>query len=444
MSIKQWIFSLSERYSDTVSLLPDFLRVGFGYLGAVKEITQAESMTPELMELQVFKRLRDIVHHAYRNVPFYRDFYAARDFTPDMLQGPTDWHKVPVVNKRDLQAAALEYRCAPCVSGTPSNTGGTSGTPLAFLLGQSALPVEWAHMHAIWKAHGYCCKHLKLRIGGTYAAGDVPLSYHPRHNEFVVNANCSLSKVIEAVLSLPIRHKVRWIHGYPSVVAEFAHALAAHGGKAAEIFRSSLYGVLLCSEFPVPLYREPISRILSTNIVSWYGHSEMALLARETGAGIYQSFASYGLAEAVPGVDGRHHSLVCSSLHNRVHPFIRYDTGDLIQPLSSVGASLAFRITEGRVGDFVTDRNGRRLALTSIIFGRHHPGFDEVLHLQVCQDEPGRVTLLVVPRAMSIDLEALRAGFDFSGLDLEWHLEVISEPIRSKLGKVKLKIESRE
>ncbi len=314
--------------------------------------------------------------------------------------------------------------------------------PLNFLLEHSALPVEWAHMHAIWKSHGYRSSHLKLRIGGAYMADDTPFSYHPRHNEFVVNANCPMLQVVVAVLALPARHKVRWIHGYPSLVAEFALALANYGGDQAEIFRSRLYGVLLGSEFPAPMYREPINRVLSTNIVSWYGHSEMAVLARETGAGIYQSFATYGFAEAVPTADGEHHSLVCSSLRNLAHPFIRYDTGDLIEPVSSVGSSLAFRIKEGRIGDFVTDRCGRRLALTSIIFGRHHSGFDEVQHLQVRQDAPGRITLLVVPRSASFDIQALRSGFDFSGLDLDWHLEIVLEAVRSKLGKIKLKIES--
>jgi phenylacetate-CoA ligase len=441
MSIKQRIFSLAERHANVVSLFPDFLRVGPGYLSAVREIRRAESLSPALMEQRVFHRLRAIVGHAWANVPFYRDFYAAHGFSPEMLRRKEDWRRVPVVTKQDLQKASLEHRCTPGREGMNANTGGTSGAPLNFLLERSALPIEWAHMHAIWKTHGYHSSHLKLRIGGAYIAEDIPFSYHPRHNEFVVNANHPLPQVVAAVLALPARHKVRWIHGYPSLVAEFAQALAGYGGDQAEIFRSQLYGVLLGSEFPAPVYREPISRLLSSNMVSWYGHSEMALLARETGVGIYQSFATYGFAEAVPTEDGAHHRLVSSSLHNLSHPFIRYDTGDLIEPVSNVGASLAFRIKQGRIGDFVTDRGGRRLALTSIIFGRHHPAFDEVQHLQVRQDMPGRITLLVVPRSVPFDIQVLRSGFDFSGLDLDWHLEAVPEPVRSKLGKIRLKVE---
>lgn len=441
MTIKHQMLAYSERLSGMLSMLPDTVRVGPGYRRALGEICQAESLDARAREQMVFRRLCVLVQHANQNIPFYRDFYGARGFSPRQLKSPADWPRVPVVTKQDLQAVSLEDRCALGVPGNLSNTGGTSGAPLAFRLGTSAIPVEWAHMLTLWKGRGYRSAALKLRMSGAYFANDAPISFHPRHNEFVVNANCPLPQVVEAVLALPVRHKIRWIHGYPSLVADFANVLDARGGDGVEVFRSRLHGVLLGSEFPVPIYREPISRILSTNIVSWYGHSEMAVLAGETAAGIYQSFPTYGLAEAVPREEGGAKRLVCSSLHNFAHPFIRYDTGDLIHTVSNVGSSLAFRIAEGRVGDFVIDRNGRRLALTSIIFGRHHPGFDDLLHLQVRQEHPGRITLLVVPRSTVVDLPALRTGFDFSGLDLDWGLEALAGPLRTKTGKIKLKVE---
>ncbi len=98
--------------------------------------------------------------------------------------------------------------------------------------------------------------------------------------------------------------------------------------------------------------------MLTANIVSWYGYSEMTVLPRETAKGVYESLPSYGYAEAVPNEYGGDCRLVCTGLHNRVHPFIRYDTGDLVEPVSQHGGSLAFRIAEGRVGDFVHDRQG--------------------------------------------------------------------------------------
>jgi len=351
-----------------------------------------------------------------------------------------DWDLLPIVTKEDMQGVPLDARCARNAKGLKINTGGTSGQPLEFYLDDQAFAREWAHMHHVWKAHGYRPQHLKLTFRGKHFDRARPLRYNAVHNEYVVNANCPMLQVVEAVLGLPRSSVIRWIHGYPSLVAEFAHALSGNGAPVVADFRARLFGVLLGSEYPAPMYRRVIEQVLSTNVVSWYGHSEMAVLARETALGVYESLPTYGYAEAVPVGNGQECRLVCTSLYNRVHPFIRYDTGDLIEPVSQSGGSLAFRIKEGRVGDFVLDRQGNKLALTAIIFGRHHSAFEFLRHLQVRDDGQGRIALLVTPRDSTVDVETLRKGFDLDDLDIEWQLEMVGAPIRTQAGKIRLKI----
>ena len=88
-------------------------------------------------------------------------------------------------------------------------------------------------------------------------------------------------------------------------MAEFAHALADQTRSVPTAFRARLFGVLLGSEYPAPVYRSVIEQALSANVVSWYGHSEMAILARETTLAVYESLPTYGYAEAVPTGEGR-------------------------------------------------------------------------------------------------------------------------------------------
>lgn len=442
MRSKELILKSAERYSTLLSHIPAMFRVGSGYVRTRRTIRAVELLDNKTADSRLLTRLQKLLAHASTHVTFYREFYRAKGYSPQAMQSLCDWEQVPVVTKQDLQKHALAVRCAPTRAGVLANTGGTSGTPLAFMLERSSTPIEWAHMHHIWSAHGYHVSQLKLRIGGTYFDHGAPISYHPRHNEYIVNANCPMPAVVEAVLALSERKLFRWVHGYPSLVAEFAQALAALQNSAAHRFVANLRGVLLGSEFPAPVYREPIARLLSSNIVSWYGHSEMALLARETAEGVYQSLPTYGYAEAIPSDGGSEHRLVCTSLHNLVHPFIRYDTGDLISPVFSDGGALAFRIREGRVGDFVEDRNGRQLSLTSIIFGRHHAAFNDALHLQVRQTHPGHITLLVVPKVLPGDPAGLMAGFDFTGLALGFDIQILDKPVRTAAGKLKLKVDA--
>ena len=131
-----------------------------------------------------------------------------------------------------------------------------------------------------------------------------------------------------------------------------------------------------------------------------------------------------------------------SAFDNLSHPFIRYVTGDIIEPVSVGPQGLVFRILEGRVGDFITDRRGMRHSLTAVIFGRHHAAFAYIRHVQVSQAAPGQATLLVTTHDADASPETLHAAFDLSGLDIDWDLRILQEPVRSPAGKIKLKVDS--
>lgn len=435
---------LPEGLSRPLAGVPFSLRLGMGYSRAARQIRHADTCESSQRLATSFQQLRAIVQYAYDKVPYYRERYQSAGFSPADLRDPVDWERIPVITKDDLQSISFAERCNLGVRGIRVNTGGTSGQPLEFLLDDQAFAREWAHMHYIWRARGYDPSHLKLTFRGKHYDPCIPFRYNAVHNEYIVNSNCPLEHLARALEELPSSRLIRWLHGYPSLVAEFAGVIEDGFPALAESLRNQLFGILLGSEYPTLFYRNRIERVLSSNIVSWYGHSEMAILARETAIGAYQSLPTYGYAEAVPVIDGEHRSarLICTSFYNRAHPFIRYDTGDLVEPLSNSGASLAFRVVEGRVGDFVIDRKGMKLALTAIIFGRHHKAFEQVRHIQVRQTELGRVTFLVTPRTKHTDAIKIREGLDLDDLDLDWDIEMLDEPVRTSAGKIRLKIGS--
>lgn len=438
--VKDRVEKLPVGLGTLLARTPFTLRLGLGYARAVWAIRSQEEGDRNQFEAEQFARLRALVRAAYDSIEFYRGHYQKAGFLPDHLRSLEDWQRVPVVTKADLQGVPLEARTSPTGGGTKINTGGTSGQPLEFYLDDKAFAREWAHMHYIWKARGYRQEHLKITFRGKHFSLQESLRYNAVHNEYVVNANAPMLDVARAVLSLPRESPPRWLHGYPSLIAEFSHALEDLQDQEVARFRTQLFGVLLGSEYPAPVYRSVIERVLSTNIVSWYGHSEMALLARETSQGIYASLPTYGYAETVRIDESPARRLVCTSLHNRIHPFIRYDTGDLVEPIFERHGSLLFRIAEGRIGDFVHDRSGRRHSLTAIIFGRHHAAFELLRHVQVREDSQGCVTLVVTPRESGVDRAVLLRGFDLDDLDIEWRLEVVEAPVRTQAGKIRLKI----
>jgi len=423
-----------------LSRLPFSMRLGLGYRASASEIVEYITLYDQEIERRNFYKLKSIVDFAYDNIPFYRELYGDNGFNPRTLYSWSDWFRVPVITKSDLKGWSLEDRMGPSQRKMLVNTGGTSGQPLEFYLDARAFAREWAHMHYVWKARGYRQTDIKLTFRGKHFDRAVPVRYNAVHNEYVVNASTPIEEVVDAVLDLSGTECIRWIHGYPSLVSEFANEVARRDSVKVSILRSKLFGVLLGSEYPAPIYRSVIAENLSVNIVCWYGHSEMSVLARETSIGLYESLPTYGYAEAVGNEESEDHRLICTSFHNRAHPFIRYDTGDTIEPVSQRAGSLAFRIREGRVGDFVVDKRGNRHSLTAIIFGRHHAAFELIEHLQVRDEGDGRLVLVVTSRSPSVSRESLMGKFDLTDLDFDFSIELVSDPVRTKAGKIRLKI----
>ncbi len=173
--------------------------------------------------------------------------------------------------------------------------------------------------------------------------------------------------------------------------------------------------------------------------ISWYGHTEMAVLACEKSEPfVYYPFQSYGFTESVE-IDGKQH-LVGTTLHNSIGPLIRYDTGDLIEPISyKDGVLESFKVAEGRIGEFVIDTNGRSIPLTALIFGRHHKLFEVADFVQVHQKNPGVLIVIVTTQSADINCDEL---FDAEGVNMNIIFKLVKQPYKTKSGKVSLLVKN--
>ena len=104
------------------------------------------------------------------------------------------------------------------------------------------------------------------------------------------------------------------------------------------------------------------------------------------------------------------------------------------------GVCSSFVITEGRSGDFVEDKNGKRIPLTALIFGRHHKAFDVADHVQIRQQAPGKATLVVSGSKDMLDGRSMSDLFDLTNVVIDFDMEIVNKPIRTAAGKLKLKV----
>ncbi|MGN6449754.1 MAG: hypothetical protein ACTHLK_14390 [Brucella intermedia] len=385
-----------------------------------------------------FPNLKRIVEHAYQHNLCYRTICQRHGFHPERFTSFEHFQDAPIVTKGDLREFDLDDRSVAAPGRMLINTGGTSGEPLAFYVDRQAFAREWAHMHFIWKRAGYHYRDVKLTMRGRNM-GDRLLKYNPVHNEWIVNTYGDRNAIFSALSELMHRTRIRWVHGYPSIVSEMVSDMSATDGVATEKLRAHLKGVLLGSEFPAIQYVEPIRRVLGVEPTAWYGHSEMCVLAYDKGANHYFPLHTYGLVEAVG--DHGDQRLLGTSYWNTAAPFIRYDTGDRISAETEQGIVRSFSVAAGRVGDFVIDGEGKRIALTALIFGRHHEAFSKLRHVQVRQLAPGKIELLLVRGEEPFTPGELMKGFDFSNVALSVMPVVLDEPVRTENGKLRLLVQ---
>jgi phenylacetate-CoA ligase len=439
--MRTWLKSFAERLPPSLgrplARVPHAWRLGRGYSRTRARLARFAGLAREDQAVDLLDRLRREVAYAYERVPFYRSLYDRAGFHPSMLRTIEDLQAVPIVTKQDLQRCALDERSARVGGRMLINTGGSSGQPLHFYVDSDAFAREWAHMHEIWARLGYrpsCCK---LTFRGKNL-GDRPVRYNAVHNEFAVNAYAPRDRTMPAVQDVCRRYRIEFLHGYPSSIALFARCCRDEFPEIATTLRASLKGILFGSEFPAPQYRELAESVFGAPSISWYGHSEMAILAWEVDRYVYEPFPTYGYCEAVRDEEGAYH-LVGTSFGNTASPFIRYDTEDCIAPEFDGGLLRRFRVERGRVGDVITDARGTPVSLTALVFGRHHRAFEWASFVQVRQDRPGEAAIMVTgPSGKVMTEESLAGEFDFEGVAMRFRFELRTEPVRTPAGKLPL------
>lgn len=411
------------------SVLPFSLRLGSQYKKFHCVAAASLSWTDSEREEYSIRALHDIVEYAKTTFSCYRELYQQHGVLDLEIHSLDDFRKLPTTDKAFFREHAAEFSGAYRL-----NTGGTTGTPFFFFVDKNAWAREWAHMHLIWEMRDYHYMSLNLALRGKNL-GDANIRYNPVHNEFLINTYRPLADFLPELRRLFRKRNIQYIHGYPSAVYNFIKELEKNCSRE-EIsgFLSPIKGVLLHSEFPFPYMKEKFKEY-HLPCISWYGHSEMCILAYDREFNNrYCPLATYGYAEVSD------HHLLGTSFHNTDMPLIRYDTGDLVTPLESTenGLCKVFAIAEGRNGDFIEDRNGKQIPLTSLIFGRHHKAFEVAEHIQIHQDKPGEATIYLIKSGTSI--ENPEKLFDLSALDISFRIEQRQEPILSSSGKLKLKV----
>jgi phenylacetate-CoA ligase len=376
--------------------------------------------TPQqLAELQV-ERLRALLIEA-ANVPYWRDLFGRLRFDPRSVSSVADLRALPMLYKATIRQH-IEAMKHPQARGLARfNTGGSSGEPLIFFIGNERVSHDVA---AKWRATRWWNVDIgdpEIVVWGSpieLGSQDHVRAWRDKlmRTELIPAFEMSEAKLDTFIASIR-RRRPRMLFGYPSALTRIAQHAVQRGQRMDDL---GIRVAFVTSERLYDEQRATISRIFGCAVANGYGGRDAGFIAHECPQGGIHLTAEDVIVEIV-GPDGqalpagKAGEIVVTHLATRDFPFIRYRTGDVAvmdDRVCSCGRGLPMlREIQGRATDFVVATDGTVMhGLALIYILRDLKGLDAFKVTQHSLTQCG-VELVTTSAFDPADVETIRLGF---------------------------------
>jgi phenylacetate-CoA ligase len=395
------------------------------------------------------RRLRQVVRHAYRTVPFYRELFDRHGIRPESIRSPDDLWRLPITSRDDVQHLAPDRIVAGGL--LPERlilhrTSGSTGRPLT--IRRTRLEER-----VLWFLRYRALMHLGVRPRDVIAVlafqrpGDRLMDRLRRVANLagllrIVKLDCrlpplTLARRLEAV-------GADLVAGFPGVLMEVAAAMTANGIDAVRPRLVTTGGEVMTAHM-----RGAIGRAFRAPVFDLYGCYESGLIASECRHTGDMHVCDDGvivevLADGKPVVPGAAGEIVLTTLHSFAMPFIRYRIGDIVtrgaercscgQPFSTL------RSIQGRMIDYLRLPGGRLLHPYEIVASLL-PEYGWIRAFRVVQEHERLIVLEVNAAAVPdpVQVADLRGRIASSaGPDVTVRLELVPAIHREPNGKFRV------
>lgn len=349
-------------------------------------------------------RLQDFMVGIARDVVFYSDLFRNIGVDPRNIQRPTDLAMLPLLDKATVRANVEKLKSRNANGLARYNTGGSSGEPLVFFIGEARRSHDVA---AKWRATrwwGVDIGDPEVVVWGS----PIELSGQDRVRSLrdallrsrllpaFDMSNPMLDKFIEKIL----RWKPRMLFGYPSALSLIAMRAESKGMCLADC---GLRVVFCTSERLYDHQRNLIQRVFGCPVANGYGARDAGFIAHECPHGGMHISAEDVIVEIVDtngaiAPQGESGEIVVTHLATQDFPFVRYRTGDigvLDHGYCGCGRQLPMlKNIEGRTTDFVTASDGTVMHGLSLIYVLRD--IVEIASFKIVQESTHRLVVKLV------------------------------------------------
>ena len=375
--------------------------MGPEYGATVRLLAQSESWDETRLHEYQTTRLRAILRHCAKHVPYYRALFRSSGFDPERVRDPGDLRALPLLDKRALRENFRDLLAdnVPARERLYFTTGGTTGVPLGVYNLRRSVGRQRAFVNAMWSRVGFRPTDARAMLRGSVVRNQRRWAYDPSERAYVFsNFHMTPASVAEYARVMASK-RLEYFHSYPSAIVDFARHLRTLGLRP-PTFRA----VLATSENLYPGQREEIESFYSARVFSFYGHSENLVMAGECEVNsAYHLFPEYGVAEILredgqPAAEGETGEIVGTTIDNFAMPLLRYRTEDqaTVGP-ERCSCGRPYRLltsTRGRWNqEVLVGSEGNLVSLTAL--NMHTDVFDRVQQMQFRQEHAGVVELWI-------------------------------------------------
>ncbi|HAF30091.1 MAG TPA: phenylacetate--CoA ligase family protein [Bacteroidales bacterium] len=356
----------------------------------------------QLKEYQDSK-LRSLVHHAYLNVPFYRNLFDDIRIKPEDIQTREDLVKLPIITKEDLKKSKGKHLATNIKSKDLvfASSSGSTGEPFQFYKTKASESFLTAAALRGWNWMGY-------KLGDPY----VKVSMNPRSSiikkiqDFVNNSLYLSSTQLNPEEFLKIvkdidKFNPDFIRCYPIPLYFLANQIEAEHGsyKGKNLKAINTTGSTLSDKV-----RLKVEDVFGVKIFDSYSCEGGAVFYECSDHKYYHPAEEYAIQEYIsdsytlsdPEKPLRH---ITTDLHNYASPFIRYDTQDYVvlgdDKSCTCGKQYSnIKKIKGRDGDILVTPAGKYLIVENFV--AYFEWITEVDQIQVIQNRLDEIHIKMI------------------------------------------------
>jgi len=384
-------------------------------------LNRTQWLSPSDMGELQDEKLRRLVRHIYRNVPYYRERMRSARVRPEDIRSRADLHRLPLLSKDDVR----EHLYFDILSENHDKdqvlrvtTSGSTGEPFVSYADRSQLEFRWAATLRSQEWTGYqfgdpCVRLWHQTIGMSQSQVlrerlDAAFS----RRSFIPVFEMSAERLEHMVRQIE-RSKAVLIDGYAEAFDFLAHYLRNRPAG----LRVRPKAVMTSAQTLPDASRRLIEEAFGCRVFDKYGAREFSGIAYECEAHVGHHVVGEGFVVEIlrggePVAPGEVGEVVITDLNNYCLPFIRYRIGDLAVAMDpnarcSCGRGLPLiGAIEGRVQSIILGE-GRRYVPGTFFAHLLKQYYYAIRLYQVEQERAGHITFRVVKGGRYSD-EALR------------------------------------